>query len=348
MGSLKYVFSEQEIANLMKYRDKQSDGRLKLRLIALLMLNKGFEYAQISLLIGKSEKTIENWLIQYKNKGIDSLNSFQYKPKKAFLSNEQIASLTKWVRETNPGKTKEVRMYIKDNFKVSYSIEGIRQLLKKHGLKILRPKVIPGKAPSEDDQKKTVEGYFQMKASAEPGTIFLFGDGMHLVHQNIPALCWGDPKNPPILRTNTGRQRLNILGAYNPEAYEFVHLTGEQNCDASRAIEYLEVILAAYPLAPRIDLFLDNASYFKAKIVTEWLEKHPEMQIHYLPPYSPNLNLIERFWRFVKDKLVKNTYYEKYKTFRAKTFQLLNNVDKHVEEFKTLMVEKFEIVKSYA
>ena len=99
---------------------------------------------------------------------------------------------------------------------------------------------------------------------------------------------------------------------------------------------------------PRIDLFLDNASYFKAKIVTEWLEKHPEMQIHYLPPYSPNLNLIERFWRFVKDKLVKNTYYEKYKTFRAKTFQLLNNVDKHVEEFKTLMVEKFEIVKSYA
>jgi len=201
MGFLKHIFSEQEIANLMNYRDKQSDGRLKLRFIALLMLNEGFEYEQTSLLIGKSAKTIENWLIQYKNKGIDSLNSFQYRPKKTFLTNEQISSLTKWVRETNPGKTKEVRMYIKDNFKVSYSIEGVRQLLKKHGLKILRPKVIPGKPPSEDDQKKTVERYFEMKASAEPGTIFLFGDGMHLVHQNIPALCWGDPKKPPILKT---------------------------------------------------------------------------------------------------------------------------------------------------
>jgi len=95
VGLLKHVFSEQEIANLMNYRDKQSDGRLKLRFIALLMLNEGFEFAQTSLLIGKSEKTIENWLIQYKNKGIDSLNSFQYQPKKAFLSNEQIASLTK-------------------------------------------------------------------------------------------------------------------------------------------------------------------------------------------------------------------------------------------------------------
>jgi len=50
----------------------------------------------------------------------------------------------------------------------------------------------------------------------------------------------------------------------------------------------------------------------------------------------------------VKDKLVKNTYYEKYKTFRAKTFQLLNHVDKYVDELKTLMVEKFQIVKTQA
>jgi len=58
-----------------------------------------------------------------------------------------------------------------------------------------------------------------MKATSEPGTTFLFGDGMHLVHQNVSALCWGDPKEPPILKTNTGRQRLNILGAYNPDSH---------------------------------------------------------------------------------------------------------------------------------
>ena len=75
------------------------------------------------------------------------------------------------------------------------------------------------------------------------------------------------------------------------------------------------------------------------------LENHPKLQVEPLPPYAPNLNLIERFWRFVKEKLVKNTYYEKYKTFRAKTFQLLNHVDEYVHELETLMVEKFEIVK---
>ncbi len=176
----------------------------------------------------------------------------------------------------------------------------------------------------------------------------MFGDGMHLIHQNVPGLCWGDPKNIPILKTNTGRQRLNILGAYNPDSYVFSHLTGEENCDANKVIEFFELILKAYEQAPKIILFLDNAKYFKAKIVTGWLEKHSELELKFLPPYSPNLNLIERFWRFVKDKLVKNKYYEKYKTFRAKTFQLLNHTDEYINEFKGLMVEKFEIIKTKA
>jgi len=184
-----------------------------------------------------------------------------------------------------------------------------------------------------------------MKRSYPCGSVFLFGDGMHLVHQNIPGLCWGDPKSPPVLRTNTGRQRLNILGAYNPDSHKFTHLTGEENCNAQRAIDFFEVILKDYEDAPKIVLILDNAKYFKAKIVQEWLEKNPRFEIVYLPPYSPNLNLIERFWRFVKEKLVKNKYYEKYITFRAKAFQLLNHVYKHVHELRSLMVEKFQIVQ---
>jgi len=67
--------------------------------------------------------------------------------------------------------------------------------------------------------------------------------------------------------------------------------------------------------------------------------------LEFLPPYAPNLNLIERFCRYVKEHLVRNTYYKKYKTFRAKVFQFLNHVDEHTDELETLMVEKFQIVK---
>jgi len=149
-----YKFSENEILILHQYRDNQPDIRLKVRFIALLFLSKNLELEDVASVIGKSTKTIENWLQQYITKGIDSLNSFQYKPKKTFLTDEQIEPLVKWVTETNPGKTKEIRQYIKEQFKVRYSNEGVRKLLKKNGLKVLRPKVIPGNPPTEEEQKK--------------------------------------------------------------------------------------------------------------------------------------------------------------------------------------------------
>jgi len=113
-------------------------------------------------------------------------------------------------------------------------------------------------------------------------------------------------------------------------------------------IEFFELLLKAYKQSPKFILFLDNATYFKSKIVTDWLEKHSKLELEFLPPYCPNINLIERFWRFVKNKLVKNKYYKKYITFRAKTFQLLNHTDEYIDEFKRLMVEKFEIVRAAA
>ena len=167
---------------------------------------------------------------------------------------------------------------------------------------------------------------------------------MHLIHNVIAGLCWGDPANPPIINSNTGRKRLNILGCYNPDTHNLVHLTGEENCDAQRIIEFFELILKRYSSAPKIILFLDNAKYHKAESVFQWLEEHPKLQVKFLPTYAPNLNLIERFWRLAKEKLVRNSYYEKYKTFRATVFQFLNNVHKYRHELKTLMIENFEIV----
>jgi transposase len=344
MDIASYQFQSDEIQALKRYRDEQQDVRLKIRFIALLMLAQGINVEIIASSVGKSVKTIENWFQQYRVKGIDSLNSFSYKPKQAFLNKEQIEQLTTWVKTENPAKVKQIKAYIKEHFGVDYSVEAVRQLLHRQGLKLLRPKLVPGNPPSEEEQREFVEKYNTLKISSEPGTVILFVDGMHLVHQNIPGLCWGDPLDPPVMETNTGRKRLNILGAYNPASYSLAHLTGEENCDAKRVIEFYTLIISSYPNAPKIILIRDNAAYYNAEIVTDWLKEHPVLQIEPLPPYAPNLNLIERFWRFAKEKLVKNTYTKKYMTFRAKVFQLLNHVDKYADELKTLMVEKFQII----
>ena len=134
------------------------------------------------------------------------------------------------------------------------------------------------------------------------------------------------------------------MGGYNPDNYSFLHLTGEENCDAERVIKFLTLVNEKYLETPKIMIFSDNAKYFKAEIVTQWLKKHSRIQLEFLPAYAPNLNLIERFWRFVKEHLVKNEYYKKYKTFRAKVFQFLNHIEPHRDELKSLMVEKFQII----
>jgi hypothetical protein len=138
-----------------------------------------------------------------------------------------------WVKETAPTKTKQVRASIKEQFKLTYSVKAIRQLLHKQGLKWIRPKEVPGKAPSEEEQRAFVMQYEAMKGTYAPGTVFLFLDTIHLVHQNEPGYCWRDPKDPSVIQTNSGRKRLNILGGYNPADYSLIHLTGEEMCCTS-------------------------------------------------------------------------------------------------------------------
>jgi len=149
-----YHFSEEEVHRLEHYRDEQQGARLKMRFIALLMLAKGIDLKDIAAITGVAMKTIENWHRQYLSKGIDCLNSFQYKPKQPYLSDEQTQQLLNWVRTTNPIHLKQIRIHIIEEFGIKYTTEAIRKLLHKNGINLIRPKVIPGDPPSEEEQEK--------------------------------------------------------------------------------------------------------------------------------------------------------------------------------------------------
>lgn len=110
-------------------------------------------------------------------------------------------------------------------------------------------------------------------------------------------------------------------------------------------MEFLKIISKTYNYAPKIILYLDNARYFYAAKVKEYLKDNNLIKLNFLPSYAPNLNLIERFWKYAKEQLVKNKYYKKYKIFRAKVFEFLNNTDDHIDKLKTVMTEKFQIIR---
>ena len=337
-------FTAEEIKILNEYRDKEDKIRLKLRFIALIFPAYKTDIEVVASSVGYTVFTIENWYSQYISEGIESLSCLKYTHKQSFLNFFQINQTVIYVKFENPGTLEQIKTYIKEKFGVQYSVEGVRKLLKKHGVKLIHPKIHPGSPPTVEEQNAFIEKYNEQKQTDPPGSVRLFGDAMHLLHQNIPGQCWGDPGFPPVMGTNTGRNRLNILGVYNPDTFSLLHLTGEENCNAVRVIEFLKNIVKTYSYAPKITLYLDNARYFHAAKVRAWLKDNPLIQINFLPAYAPNLNLIERFWKYAKEHLVKNKYYNKYKIFRAKVFQFLNNVNDHIDKLKTLMVEKFQII----
>ena len=290
-------FSNDEISQLMKYRDLQKNIRLKIRFIVLIMLAATDSCSKlVSSVIGCCVGTLTNWVEQYKTQGIESLNSFNYKPKKSYLTFNQINRVIIHVNYNFPENTKKIREYIKVMFNVAYSEEAVRQLLVKRGLKLLQPKTIPGSPPSVEEQKQFVKQYHELKT--QTGVKILFGDAMHLHHQYLPNRCWGDPKFPPVFETNSGRKRLNILGAYDIENHSPVHLTGEENCNADRVIEFLKIISKSYRNYSEVHMTVDNAKYFHAGKVSDWLENNPKIKLWFLPAYAPNLNLIERYLAF--------------------------------------------------
>jgi transposase len=168
-----------------------------------------------------------------------------------------------------------------------------------------------------------------------------FLDAAHLLHAAIPSQGWIKRGQTIQLKTNSGRNRLNILGAYSPDERDLISLEGRESCDGERVAELLHKIRAANP-GKRLLTVLDNAPYNHAKKVSE-AAKRLRIELLYLPTYSPNLNLIERFWKFLKRKVARNRYYTTFAEFRKAVQNVLNNVAAYRDELASLMTERFQL-----
>jgi transposase len=124
MEAIEYQFGAEEICSIKQYYKEQKDGRLKIRFLSLLMISQYIAIEQISLLLCVSPDTINRWFNLYREKGLDHLNVFNYKPKKQLLTDAQIAELVVWIKSISPQTLKEITCYIKEKFNVHYSFSG--------------------------------------------------------------------------------------------------------------------------------------------------------------------------------------------------------------------------------
>jgi transposase len=127
------------------------------------------------------------------------------------------------------------------------------------------------------------------------------------------------------IKAPSGRQRFNVLGALNAITHEMIAITNTGCINAYSVCELLVRITQKCGDLP-ITIILDNARYQKCKLVQE-TSKLFGIELLYLPPYSPNLNLIERLWKFVKKKCLYSTYYSDFDSFKKAISQCLAKTD---------------------
>jgi transposase len=182
--------------------------------------------------------------------------------------------------------------------------------------------------------------YRKKGALTRRGKVY-FLDAAHLLHAAIPSQGWIKRGKTMQLKTNSGLQRLNVLGAYSPDERDLISLEGRESCDGERVAQLLHKIRAANP-GKRLLIVLDNAPYNHADVVNE-AAKRLRLELLYLPTYSPNLNLIERFWKFLKRKVARNRYYTTFAEFRKAVQNVLNNIAAYRDELASLMTERFQL-----
>jgi len=160
---------------------------------------------------------------------------------------------------------------------------------------------------------------------AKDGTIaLLFVDASHFVMGcDYLGYYYGVVRR--LVRTFSGRKRYNVLGALDFISKKMTTIANETYITSIEICELISKIAMEYSGIP-VFLVLDNARYQKCKIVTE-LAAQLNVSLVYIPPYSPNLNLIERLWKHVKSKL-RVKYYDNFDEFMAKIDAIIESTDK--------------------
>jgi transposase len=147
------------------------------------------------------------------------------------------------------------------------------------------------------------------------------------------------------VRTSSGRKRYNVLGAYNAVTKKLLTVTNETYINSQSVCEMLRLLRRTHR-GKSVTVVLDNAAYQRCGLVTE-LAKKLRVKLLFLPSYSPNLNLIERLWKFVKKQSLNNCYYETFADFKTGIDACLKDTNKkYKSQITTLMNLRFQVFEN--
>jgi transposase len=243
----------------------------------------------------------------------------------------------------------QVCEWVETTFGRRFSVSGMRKLLMRLGCSFHKASAFLFKA-DQDKQKEFVAEYEQDKNKVhDEGWRRYFVDGVHpLYGLEVVFYCWLLAGQRFEVGVGGGRKRLNILGAYCPDDMEYLDRRyTTANLNAQSVIELFTLMMAKHPETKHFRIYLDNAKYQHAKILQEWIGKTLTDQgvrfdLRHLPAYSPNLNLIERLWKFLRKEALQK-WHPSFEAMQQAVAAVLDNLPRYRQQLQTLMTERFHL-----
>jgi transposase len=319
----------------------EKDKRVYIKVTVLLMLHKGCTPQLIAESLGIDDSTVYRYRQGYEELGLEDYLKTFFVAYSGQLTIQEEQHLEEELRERLYINSKEVAAYIEREFGVRYSLSAVVKLLKRLGFVYKKTKGVGVKADREA-QEAFVQELHELLAQDDENQEIYFNDAVHPQHNTRPDYGWiyrGEDFEMP---SNPGRKRVNINGALNAKKVTDVLVVEADRINAQSCIKLWKKQRRRHPGKTIINI-CDNAPYYHSKYLKEWLAENPWCKVVYLPPYAPNLNLIERLWKFLRKKVTSYDFYEHFAEFRQAILDFFKNIKEHKQALESLLTLNFRI-----
>jgi transposase len=340
------TFTAEDLRDLAHDRYHHPDPRVQRKMEVLWLKSHGLNHDDIATYADVSRRTVQRYLDEYLEGGLPRLRRGRsHHPRSALVEHE--ASLEEYFQEHPPRSVKQARAIIEQHTGVRRGLSQVRHFLKDHlGLRWRKTGAIPvppRETVPEHARKQSVFLEEQLEPRLEQARRgqrqVYFVDAAHFVFAPFLGFLWCAARL--FVRAASGRKRYNVLGALDAVTHRLVRVTNHDYINAESVCALLRAVAAASVGLP-ITLVLDNARYQKCALVQN-LASSLGIELLYLPSYSPNLNLIERLWRFLRKQSLDSIYYEDFARFTAAIDQCLDGLSTvHKREMESLMTHNFQ------
>jgi transposase len=378
---MKTILTDEQKQHLEKQHRTMRDGKVRDRIKAVLLHSEGWTQESIAQALRIHETTVWEHLKEYHHSeklksvsggSLSKLSELEAKELETHLENNTYAT------------TKEILEYVKDTYRITYTLQGMHAWLTRHEFSYKKPKGVPAKFNAEK-QEAFIKKYEELKSSLGNDDIILFMDSVHPTQATKISYGWIKKGVEKMIATVASRNRVNLTGALELNSLSII--TDEYDTiNGSTTVKFLNKILESYPNAQTIHIIADGGRAHTSQEVDLFLLKsnavnrlylkeaygidlpsnttkltikmkknlkkvlikdpqlfndqsiletnditaiellktlkehppHPKIRMHILPPYSPNLNPIERVWKIANEYVRNNVVFPSFSDFKEK------------------------------